>query len=188
MDTLMEQLTIVGPTLLSTIAIIFSIWSTFGEKRASRYKNEKEEARFKYREHEYNNCLDEVIFVKQHLGHTSALLSGAMKGVDLLIGQLINNDLEPIWIPNGLRDKASSARLELSLRDSIMSSFALDELRSILPNIGINPDDIPGDSRPSYVTELVMHMKRRDKLDDLIELCKENRPGHNWPSTRRYYG
>ena len=66
------------------------------------------------------------------------------------------------------------------LRDLIMKSFSVGELRELCQNLGVEYEDFLGESRASRVGELLKHFERRAQLPDLEEELRRLRPKVPW--------
>ena len=66
------------------------------------------------------------------------------------------------------------------LRKLIVSFFDISELKDLAFDLGINFDNLSGDSGKDKARELILLMERKGRLDDLIMACEENRPHIVW--------
>jgi hypothetical protein len=62
------------------------------------------------------------------------------------------------------------------LRDVLVSSFSLSELRDLCFDLGIDFEDVPGETRRMKVIELIGHLQRRGRLEELIRQVQVRRP------------
>jgi hypothetical protein len=62
------------------------------------------------------------------------------------------------------------------LRDILVESFSMSELRDICFDLSIDFDDLPGESKRVKVIELIGFLQRRGRLDDLVRLVLTHRP------------
>ena len=67
------------------------------------------------------------------------------------------------------------------LRRNIVDRFSLGELQTLALDLSIDWDILPGEEKVSKVNSLVMHQAHRGRLDDLIDLLREERPQVEWP-------
>ena len=71
-----------------------------------------------------------------------------------------------------------------ALRDLISKYFDLAEIQILSTTLGIDYDDIPGGARKSLKIEgLIDYMRRRGRLDDLLQQLQLERPKVEWPVT-----
>lgn len=66
------------------------------------------------------------------------------------------------------------------LLDLINRHFSSDELRVLCFELNIDYEDLPELSKSGKVRELVLYMERRNRISDLLEACKTNRPMVSW--------
>lgn len=67
------------------------------------------------------------------------------------------------------------------IRDNMIESFNESECRDLCFDIGVSYESLPGKTIDDKCRELVLHQKRRNKIDALVKRCRELRPGTNWP-------
>ncbi len=68
-----------------------------------------------------------------------------------------------------------------ALRLSINKHFDLREIRTICFDLGINSESFPNSTRDEMVRGLIDYCKRRNKLGDLLDWLKHERPDVDWP-------
>lgn len=73
--------------------------------------------------------------------------------------------------------------MELQLRDLILEHFSDDDLRSLCFDLGIPYEDLPGESRPAKARELIIYMKNRGRLPELIDRGRVLRSHVTWPDS-----
>ena len=66
------------------------------------------------------------------------------------------------------------------LRRLLGRHFNEDELRELALDLGLDYEDLAGDSKRAKVRELVLYFERRQLLDELVEAVKERRPLLGW--------
>jgi AAA+ ATPase superfamily predicted ATPase len=66
------------------------------------------------------------------------------------------------------------------LHRRLVANFDEDELRTLAFNLGIDYDMLVGKEILDKARELVTYMERRDRLDELIEACRQLRPHVEW--------
>ena len=64
-----------------------------------------------------------------------------------------------------------------ALRLALSSAFDLKELKLLVSDLEIDWDDIAGSTKSERIIELIWYLKRRNRLADLIELVRKERPG-----------
>ena len=67
------------------------------------------------------------------------------------------------------------------IRNGIHSRFDASELRSLVFELGINPDDLRGRTHTERIESLISYMERRHQLPELIDKLRHKRPHENWP-------
>lgn len=77
-------------------------------------------------------------------------------------------------------DFQSDNQQENNLHNLLLKHFSAEDLRTICFELGIDFDDLPGQSRPSKARELVLFLARRERTLELIGVCKRIRPNATW--------
>ncbi len=66
------------------------------------------------------------------------------------------------------------------LREQIKSLFNLPEFRQLCFDLGVDYEEIAGDTKSDKVVSLLLHMQRREQFPTLIARLDELRPGVTW--------
>lgn len=66
---------------------------------------------------------------------------------------------------------------------SIHDSFNLDELKLLCTELGIDFEDLPGQTKNGKIRSLLLYCQRHQQGDDLLTYCKKERPITTWPDT-----
>jgi hypothetical protein len=82
--------------------------------------------------------------------------------------------------PGELTVKRWSPSTLVELREALLRHFNLDELRILCFDLGVDFEDIAGDTFASKTTELVVYFQRRGLLHKLVERVRESRPDIEW--------
>ena len=75
--------------------------------------------------------------------------------------------------------KTPIERLAL-LRQHLADYFSDSELRNVCFDLGVSYDDLGGESKADKARELVAHLDRRGRLEELVALCSRLRPLVSW--------
>lgn len=67
------------------------------------------------------------------------------------------------------------------LRQLIFELFNEDELRSLCSDLDVHYDGLPGRGTEAKAHDLVHYMRRRQRLAELLEVCRQLRPKADWP-------
>jgi hypothetical protein len=67
-----------------------------------------------------------------------------------------------------------------SLVNALVSSFNRNELNVLCFSLGINDEDLPGESLTEKALGMVKYLVRRDRISDLIEQVSQFRPNVDW--------
>lgn len=62
------------------------------------------------------------------------------------------------------------------LRDILIKSFSLSELNDLLFDLGVNYENISGDTLPSRARETVLYFQRHSRFDELVAAVQKARP------------
>jgi hypothetical protein len=88
------------------------------------------------------------------------------------------------WTPNvtaiSETSKLGSGYSQINLGNIIEEAFNLEELCSLCYELKINPENIAGTTLRAKVRELVHYADRRGLINELIKLCRKQRPNANW--------
>lgn len=68
----------------------------------------------------------------------------------------------------------------LTLRDNLNTYFSLSEIRTLCFDLGIDYEDLGGDSKNDKVMNLVQFMQRHGRLQELEDLVRQERPYASW--------
>ena len=75
----------------------------------------------------------------------------------------------------------TSEQLDLSkLRELLTKRFDVEELRSLVFDLGVDYDSLRGEGQAAKARELVAYLERRDRVLDLVELGQKLRPDVPW--------
>lgn len=69
-----------------------------------------------------------------------------------------------------------------ALQNKLEDYFSQDEFRILCLDVGVAYDSLEGGSKPGRVRSLLLHLAREQRLQDLIELAREERPHVAWHS------
>jgi hypothetical protein len=64
----------------------------------------------------------------------------------------------------------------------LMTHFSRAELHTLCFAIGINDDDLPGETRTEQARELINLLTRQKRVPELLELVRRERPSVQWPT------
>ena len=71
----------------------------------------------------------------------------------------------------------------IRLRQLITRYFNKQELESLLFDLGIDKDEIPEGAKSDMAQEIILYCERHGRMDDLLELCRQQRSNADWPET-----
>jgi formylglycine-generating enzyme required for sulfatase activity len=74
------------------------------------------------------------------------------------------------------------------LRQLIDRHFDLEETRTLCFDLGLRYDGLRGEDKTAKVRELVDFMDRQGRLDELVELCQQERPKIEWQEKTQHGG
>lgn len=73
-----------------------------------------------------------------------------------------------------------SAKYLSVLHKQVDKYFVLDEVRTISFDIGIDYENIPGETRSAFIRNLILSMARQNRLPELISHLRDARPSVAW--------
>lgn len=71
----------------------------------------------------------------------------------------------------------------IKLRQLMTRYFSKQELESLLFDLGIDPDEIPEGIKSEMAQEIILYCERHGRTENLLKLCREQRPNADWPET-----
>ena len=95
-------------------------------------------------------------------------------GIGLLVDQLRQARMEPVWTPNEVKRRPRGGGVALAKR--IAAGFSAEELDSLVFELGISRESLPGETGEKRAQELVRYMDSRGRINDLRRAVDENRP------------
>jgi internalin A len=66
------------------------------------------------------------------------------------------------------------------LRQMLIEHFSNSELNDLCFDLGIDYESIKGQAKSDKARELIAHVRRHGRTDELIQLCRRLRPNANW--------
>lgn len=66
------------------------------------------------------------------------------------------------------------------MREQITKHLSLDDIRDLCFELGIDYENLPGDSKKAKARELLIYCRSRAKLDGLVQRLKISRPEVDW--------
>lgn len=113
-----------------------------------------------------------------------AYLDEAIKEVE---GQLAQLDERDSGEGNGRQpanDRANAENADaaylVKLTDILNTRFDFSELNSLAFYLSLDLDDLPGEGKRRKAEELVKHLNRRQRIEELVAIGKQRRPDINW--------
>lgn len=76
-------------------------------------------------------------------------------------------------------ENADAAYL-VKLTDILNTRFDRSELNSLAFYLSLDLDDLPGEGKRRKAEELVKHLNRRQRIEELVAIGKQRRPDINW--------
>lgn len=68
----------------------------------------------------------------------------------------------------------------VKLTDILNTRFDLSELNSLAFYLSLDLDDLPGEGKRRKAEELVKHLNRHQRIEELVAIGKQRRPDINW--------
>ena len=62
------------------------------------------------------------------------------------------------------------------LRNAIAQQFDTNEIVLLCADLRVDYDNLAGDTKERKVQELINYLKRRERLPELVKLCRQRRP------------
>ncbi len=82
-----------------------------------------------------------------------------------------------------LEDEQADTLLQnrIRLRELMVRYFNKTELETLCFDLGIDKDNLPNATKPELAQEIILYCERHDKLDRLLDICRDQRPHAEWP-------
>jgi formylglycine-generating enzyme required for sulfatase activity len=81
---------------------------------------------------------------------------------------------------------ADDSRYLIDLLRQMDGLFSLDDVRTICLALGIDYENVPGNTKESLIRELIRLLIGRDRLQELVDLARAQRPQVDWPDVPTY--
>lgn len=75
----------------------------------------------------------------------------------------------------------SNLKQRTALFKGLTAHFSLSELHDMCFDLGLNHEDIPGNTRSAFARELILYCERRCTVAALLDVCRRDRPQVIWP-------
>lgn len=86
------------------------------------------------------------------------------------------------WDPGSSLYALADSDYKLQMFDGLSQAFSFEEVKQIAWEIGIDPENIDGKTKPTFVRNLVDQAGREDKRDELTRTARKKRPSRLWPT------
>ena len=118
---------------------------------------------------------DEILYTKTQLASVTVEVENLLHGVQMLSEQVQALGHKPAWKPpHGVMSQRVNSRAALMLK--IYHGFSIQEINDLAFQLGINPEELSGDTVKARARELVSIAGRRGVMTDLLALVREERP------------
>ncbi len=102
-------------------------------------------------------------------------------GVASLTRQLEAADMTPAWRPpvkegGPVKDGKPAGVDAVALQQFIAEFFNLEDMRDLAMRLGVDFEDVAGETKEAKARSLVSYMKRRKRLSELRDLVRQLRP------------
>lgn len=171
-ETLLDQMQEQIDSQQKTIRFLAGQVNELQQARARDY-NETEALR-----HENEELREEGRELREEMGDLR-------RGVGELIRQMEEAKLTPVWKPTPKPSpgkRPSRAHDLAALRKKIVIAFSLRDIGDLAFELGIDPDEVPGETATDRARVLVTYFQDRGRLEELVALCREKRPDGGFDS------
>lgn len=66
------------------------------------------------------------------------------------------------------------------LRQKLGQYFTISELKTIAFDLRIDHEELDGSTKPRMVESLLVYLQSRERLPELLKMCREQRPNASW--------
>jgi hypothetical protein len=74
-----------------------------------------------------------------------------------------------------------TSNIRSQLLRSLCAYFSKDELRTLCFEMEIPYEDMPGRGKTGKAREIIIHFESLNRIGDLVNWCRQQRPGRSWP-------
>lgn len=119
---------------------------------------------------------------KQEISTLRVEMAELSIGVGLLVAQVRRAGMEPEWTHTARSKSSTAPPAALTSTDAALlaqkidAQFDVDEVNGLAFDLGIPPDELTGGTGAARARALVLYAKRRHKGNELIALCRAERP------------
>lgn len=99
---------------------------------------------------------------------------------DLMAQVPKSNNLAPETIGKFFSSQGERSQL----RQLLVQNFNVDEFRTLCFDLGIDYDDLPGETLGAKARELLLYCERHDLVNQLLEICRQERVNISWPKSQ----
>ena len=85
-----------------------------------------------------------------------------------------------IATPSPKKETSASPLSPSELRQKLIEHFNDSELHDLSFDLGIDYESVAGSTRDAKARELISYLQRRNRLHELISLCRARRPSVSW--------
>ena len=129
----------------------------------------------------YRRLTNQMRIQKPELGKLRQLPPRERKPDYLDIKASLQSGTSPDAAPTAPKKETPTTSLSPSeLRQKLIVSFNDSELRDLCFDLGVDYESVEGGTRDAKARELITYLQRRDRLTELIDLCRERRPNVSW--------
>lgn len=121
----------------------------------------------------------DAIFIPDGYDETFAEMSDKKKA-DLATRILATNNFYTSVFES--QEAATMAQNRAKFLDLMTKSFSKSELEDLSFQLGLDPDDIPGEVKREKARELILYFSRRQQSNKLVEAVRNIRAQINWPN------
>ncbi|MCA9951601.1 MAG: hypothetical protein KDE48_18250 [Anaerolineales bacterium] len=72
-------------------------------------------------------------------------------------------------------------RIDVEILNKLQAGFIIAEIRELSFSLNVDYENLPGKRKADKALELITFLKRRERLDELLTLCRQLRPKTQWP-------
>jgi hypothetical protein len=127
----------------------------------------------------FNAALNDRHF---HLAHIVGILKAGPDGRCQIRNRIYERALAEIEVPPEPQPSEAPQPQPpvdpAALRQTLVDSFNLEELRTFCADLSVDYDNLPGEGKAGKARELVVHMQRRGRLDELKTHINRLRPNN----------
>lgn len=169
--------------VLIALAVGYLAWLAFGPPALRTMSGTMDDVTRRVRTLERQRAIDHALIIqlREQQASDARYIVALLDGIEQLIQQLDLAQLLPVWHPPE-RPEAPGKVTVVDLYAGIRDWFSVGEVDDLAFRIGLDPEELNGDSKSERCRSLVTMAEQEAKVEELISILQKERPFVDWSS------